>query len=227
MFYALGYAWVQLFENQPKEGSLLCMLSQWVLETGWGKSCWCWNIGNFKSRAGDGRDWCMYECDERFDPATAQKYIDGAQPRADGSGLPNAAWKSDNKDDTVTVYFWPDHQVTRFRAYKTVQDGAHDYVESLFNRFTKAWPAILAGDPDQFVHQLKVQKYFTGNEESYRKTTSSLFRSFKGKKFDMNNLPIFSEAYTEQVMDLVALTIADSLRDTDPAPGIEADEKLV
>lgn len=227
MFYALGYAWVQLFDNQPKEGSLLCMLSQWAIETGWGKSCWDWNIGNFKARDGDGRDWCMYECDERFEPTLAQRYIANAQPRADGSGLPNAAWKSNNKDGTVTVYFWPDHPVTRFRAYSTIQDGAHDYVESLFNRFTKAWPAIIAGDPDQFIHQLRVQKYFTGDEETYRKTVHSLFNTFKGKKFDIHDLPILSEAHKDQIEGLVALTLSNSYqeyRDTEPAAPPESEK---
>jgi len=237
MFYALGYAWVQLFDEQPKEGSLLCLLSQWALEGDWGKSTWCRNIGNFKSREGDGRDWCMYECDERLDPATAQKYVEGAQPRADASGKPNAAYRflnedgspKANKDGTVTVYFWPDHPVTRFRAYSTLQDGAHDYVESLFNRFSKAWPAIIAGDPDQFVHQLKVQGYFTADEATYTKTVHSLFNSFKGKKFSMADLPIMSEAHADQIMGLVALTMSNSIRDTEPAgpPTDEDPEKNV
>jgi hypothetical protein len=205
---------------------LCCLLSQWALEGDWGKSTWCWNIGNFKSSEGDGRDWTYYKCDERFDPATAQKYIAGAQPRADGSGLTNVAFESNNADGTVSVYFWPDHPVSRFRAYKSIQAGAIDYVSSLYNRFTKAWPAIIAGDPDQFVHQLKVQRYFTADEASYTKTVHSLFNTFHGKKFDMSDLPILSDDHKDQIMGLVALTLANSLRDTDPAPSDEPEKNV-
>lgn len=215
MFYALGYAWVQLFDTQPKSSSLCCLLSQWALETAWGKSCWCWNIGNFKSRDGDLRNYTYYECDERFDdPKVAQKYIDGAGVRIDGSGLPNAAFKSVNKDGTTTVYFWPDHPVSRFRAYETLQDGAVDYVNSLFNRFYKAWPAVLKGDPVEFVHQLKVQKYFTADEATYTKTTQSLHKTFSKIPFDMNKLPILSDAHAEEIQGLIALTLSETVRGT-------------
>jgi hypothetical protein len=211
MFDALGYAWVQLFNETPKKESLLCLLCQWALETGWGKECYAWNIGNFKSSDGDGRDFTYYKCDERFEPPQASHYVAGAQPRSDGSGKPNCVFESNNKDGTVSVYFWPDHPVSRFRAYHTLHAGAIDYVSSLFNRFKLAWPAIKAGDPDQFVHQLKAQGYFTADENSYKHTVDSLFVSFEHKTFDMSTLPVFSDAYAAQVQGLVALTTAENL----------------
>lgn len=215
MFYALGNAWVQLFDEQPKSPSLCCLLSQWALETGWGKSCWCWNIGNFKSYDGDNRNYTYYKCDERFDKATAARYLANAGIRADGSGLPNVAHESDNSDNTVSLWFWPDHPVSRFRAYKTIQEGSKDYVESLFNRFSKAWPAILHGDPTNFIHQLKVQGYFTADEATYTKTTVSLFKTFSKIPWDPDKLPILSDAHIAEIQGLIALTLDQSLRGDD------------
>jgi hypothetical protein len=214
MFYALGNAWVQLFDEQPQSPSLCCLLSQWALETGWGKSCHCWNIGNFKSSEGDGRDFTYYKCDERLQPAVAQHYLDGATPRSDGQG-PNVAVEAHNADGTITLWFWPDHPVSRFRAYKTLQDGAKDYVESLFNRFSKAWPAIKQGDPTNFIHQLKVQGYFTADEATYTKTTVSLFKTFSHIPFDQSKLPIISDEHAAEIQGLIALTIDTSIRGDD------------
>jgi hypothetical protein len=212
MFHALGCAWVDQFGDHPKTESLLVLLCQWVLETGWGKSCHCWNIGNFKSRDGDGYDYVYYKCDERFTPSVAQHYLAGVQPRSDGSGLPNVAFESHNKDETTTLYFWPDHPVSRFRAFKTKDLGVGNYLASMFDRFHLAWPAILAGDPSAFVHQLKIQGYFTADEETYKKTEVSLFTAFKGKHFSTDDLPILNDADKEQINGLIALTLDQSIR---------------
>lgn len=40
--------------------SRLVLLSQWCLETGGGKSCHRWNIGNVKHLRGDGHAWTMF-----------------------------------------------------------------------------------------------------------------------------------------------------------------------
>lgn len=214
MFDALGYAWVQLFNETPKKESLLCLLCQWALETGWGKACHCWNIGNFKSKDGDGRNYVYYKCDEIFNPQTSKNYIATAQPRTFedkyGKG-PNAVYEYTDKSGNIAVVFYPDHPVARFRAYESLHEGAIDYVSSLYNRFTLAWPYIKAGDPDQFIHQLKVQHYFTANEDTYRKTVDSLFVSFQHKNFDMSQLPVVSDASAAQIQGLVALTLSESL----------------
>jgi hypothetical protein len=40
------------------------LLAQVGLETGLGRSCHCWNLGNAKSRPGDGRSWTFFACTE-------------------------------------------------------------------------------------------------------------------------------------------------------------------
>lgn len=226
MFDAMGQAWVTAFKTQPSKASLVVTLCQWVLETGWGKSCWDWNIGNFRSRDGDGRDWCLYECDERVTAAQATAYVAKAGIRLDGSGLPDAKITSYNKDKTVTVYFWPDNPMCRFRAFSSIESGVLDYLTSLNRRFYKAWPSVVAGDPDQFVHQLKLQKYFTADEETYRKTMRSLFNQLFARDFAMRKFEEvrsseqaphdddhdgLTDQYRERVDGLVALTLSESL----------------
>jgi hypothetical protein len=215
MFHALALAWVNMFDEVPKINSILVLLCQWVLETGWGKSCHCWNVGNFKSSDGDGYDYVYYKCDERYDPVQAQHYINNVGKRSDGSGLSNVALESKNKDGTWTVYFWPDHPVSRFRASNTIEDGVKIYLSSMFNRFSKAWPAVLAGNPDAFVHLLKIQGYFTADEEQYRKTEHSVFNTLSVKHFDMSDLPILSDDHRAQIEGLIALT-SSQFSDTTP-----------
>jgi hypothetical protein len=230
MFHALAMAWVEMFDEVPKINSILVLLCQWALETGWGKSCHCWNIGNFKSHDGDGYDYVYYKCDERYPEAQAKQYLtsvgvrvhigsDGMPDGPDSSGLPNAALESKNSDGTWTIYFWPDHPVSRFRASITIEDGVKIYLASMFNRFSKAWPAVKAGDPDAFVHLLKLQGYFTADEEQYRKTEHSVFNTLSAKHFDMSNLPILSSDHASQIQGLIALTLsqeADTLPPDSP-----------
>lgn len=48
----------------PKRESVLCVLAQNALETGFGKACHGWNLGNAKHIKGDGRGWSMFKCNE-------------------------------------------------------------------------------------------------------------------------------------------------------------------
>ena len=61
---ALYVAWRELFGEEPGRGSLLVLLAQWALETGRGKACHCYNLGNAKSVDGDGYDYTFFRCNE-------------------------------------------------------------------------------------------------------------------------------------------------------------------
>lgn len=61
---ALTTAWRAELGDEPTRASLLVLLAQWHLETGGGKSCIAWNIGNAKSVPGDGYDWCEFQTTE-------------------------------------------------------------------------------------------------------------------------------------------------------------------
>lgn len=67
-----------------------------------------------------------------------------------------------------------------FRAYATLDLGVDDYLKGLRGNgnFAKAFPALQAGDPVEFVHQLKLARYFTADEKVYKQALSSRFYGF-------------------------------------------------
>ena len=62
----------------------------------------------------------------------------------------------------------------RFRAYRTAEEGATDYVKLLTQRFPEAVQSAQAGDPAGFVSGLKQRGYFTGDAGAYTRSVSSL-----------------------------------------------------
>jgi hypothetical protein len=64
LYAALRGAWAGLLGAQPSRQSLLVLVAHWALETGWGHSCWNWNLGNVKHVDGDGRDFYSVRCNE-------------------------------------------------------------------------------------------------------------------------------------------------------------------
>lgn len=65
LYAALRAAWPDMCPGDPcTRASLLVLLGQWALETGWGKSCHRWNLGNAKHVPGDGHDYVQFRCSE-------------------------------------------------------------------------------------------------------------------------------------------------------------------
>jgi flagellum-specific peptidoglycan hydrolase FlgJ len=63
LYAALRQAWLQCaFDAIPTRASLLVLLAHWALETGWGHSCWNFNLGNKKRIPG--RDYYYMRCNE-------------------------------------------------------------------------------------------------------------------------------------------------------------------
>jgi len=54
-----------------------------------------------------------------------------------------------------------------FRAYRSIEEGAADYIHILRNTFGFAWPAVEAGDVADFAHRLKQRGYYTADEHEY------------------------------------------------------------
>ena len=63
-----------------------------------------------------------------------------------------------------------------FRAYRSAQEGARDYVSLLKSRFPGALAAAQTGDPAATVHALKQAGYFTGDESAYTRSVTQLAR---------------------------------------------------
>lgn len=229
---ALVSAWYALFGSPPpRRESIAILLAQWALETGKGRSMWCFNLGNAKSRPGDGRSWTFYACNEVLSPAQAAHYVATAQPRTGGKTGPNAVATS-----ATVVWFYPSHPACRFRAFHTLDEGAVDYLGMLNKRFAGAWPAVVSGDPAAFSHALKLQGYYTASETLYTRGVLALFAEMMKVDFDISDeLPhpdtdagtSLSEDDRERTLALVAATyhdLAADLMDEDLARYETADE---
>jgi hypothetical protein len=63
-----------------------------------------------------------------------------------------------------------------FRAYRTAEEGAADYVSLLARRFPQSFEAAKQGDPAGCVRALKQERYFTGNEAAYARSVTRIAR---------------------------------------------------
>jgi hypothetical protein len=61
-----------------------------------------------------------------------------------------------------------------FRAYRTPEEGATDYVRVLASRYRPALESAKSGDPEGFVRALKSRGYFTGDEAAYTASVARL-----------------------------------------------------
>jgi len=64
--------------------------------------------------------------------------------------------------------------VDGFRAYRSPQEGASDYLSLLDRKYPEALNAARNGDTAGFVRGLKQRRYFTGNEAAYTRNVSRL-----------------------------------------------------
>lgn len=179
VYSALGRVWRARFGEEPKKESLCVLLSQWALETGRGKSMWNYNLGNIKGKpgGGDGRCWTFFACNEILPVAHANAAVAKAGLRETGTGEKDVAITS-TKNGMAVVWFYPNHVACCFRAYRTLDEGAGDYLALLHRRFASAWPAVLAGDPEQFAKLLKAARYYTADENEYARGLRSIFLEY-------------------------------------------------
>lgn len=64
--------------------------------------------------------------------------------------------------------------VDGFRAYKTLDEGAEDYVRTMRGSFARALAAADHGSIDGFAHELKEARYYTASEKDYARALHAL-----------------------------------------------------
>ena len=167
MAAAFSVAWLREFPGKSlSRETLLLLLSAWSVETGEGAKMHLYNVGNVKSVEGDGHDFTFLDnVWEGLSPTVAMKLI--ASGEAVRSTNPNHI-KAVGRDK-IPVIFKKGHPQTRFRAFPTLDAGVERYLKLLQERWPKAWTAVEKGNPEDFVHQLAVNRYFSANEEAYTK----------------------------------------------------------
>jgi flagellum-specific peptidoglycan hydrolase FlgJ len=100
--------------------------------------------------------------------------IKGAGP----SGLTTACRTKEGSGET-------EHRIVdHFRAYRSADEGATDYLRLLQSRYPQALEAAKSGDSQAFVHRLKSAGYFTGSEEAYTRSVSSIANQAIERGFD-------------------------------------------
>lgn len=152
---ALCDAWLERFGSAVERYQLAVILAQSALETGFWKSCVCYNLGGVKGTPGGYADWCIFETTERL-AADKARAIVGLTPGAQlKTFVPDA--------DGMLIIELPQP----FRAFTSLQDGAAFYLGELYAGFSSAWPQVLAGDVEAFVEKLAQLHYFTASPALY------------------------------------------------------------
>jgi hypothetical protein len=223
LIVAIWKSWEQFFGAPPAhKESVWILIAQWGLETGWGKSCYCWNLGNVKSTEGDGHDYQYYKCNEILPLATAQKY---AQQSPDTAKITQV--RSDGK---AIIWFYPNHPGCRFRAFKTLEEGAFDHLKLLARRFDKAWPEIIEGDVVGYSQKLRQQGYYTADEASYTNTLKGCMKMAAKAPVDYDSLPFLGEHEKDRLKGLIANSIQNLLFEGEhPSmwPNVDEDDKPI
>jgi hypothetical protein len=182
LFTELCQSWWAIFNTVPSKESILLLMSQWALETGYGKAMWNFNLGNVKGKVGGAYDWCFFACNEILSKSQAEK-MQAANP--DTAKITKYRTSGD-----CIIWFYPEHPACCFRSFLDLGEGVTDHLQLMHKRFNKAWPAVLSGDPKAYCHALKLQGYYTADESAYTKGVVRLFTDYqKSLSFVAVDLP--------------------------------------
>jgi len=158
---SLVRSWYKLFNDYPSRESIAIILAQKCLECGT-KNCFGYNIGNIKAPATGDDTICYSMYHNVFE------FIHGKK-----------------------VIYQPPSPYTWFRAFESLDEGTLFYIQFLQKHYHSAFDAIKVGQVANFVHLLKVNKYFTADEQTYLATVSSYYKSFTKDSFTYDdNSPI-------------------------------------
>lgn len=184
----LRSAWYEFYGKYPSNNSLAILWSQTVLETGRFKYCYCYNVGNEKSKPNDGFYWTMYKCSEILNG----KEIFFTPPH---DQCKFRAFKS--AQDGFTHYL-------KFLANKS--------------RYRKAMKEIHRGDVVQYTKELKKAGYFTASLNLYLKGMTRLNKEFHDRVDELSEgwytpepHPTFTENELDEIKNIVGDTTQDSI----------------
>lgn len=140
---------IKVWPGITKEGCGV-LYAQYALETGAGKACWNWNIGNVKYTRGCGYDYVALVRNKEATP--------------DGRFYETA------KTDPAS---W-------FRAYPNFEAGMKAFVTSkTTGQWASTKPFIERGDPEGYAAELKRHRYYTAPLDMYQKAMRTWFERWK------------------------------------------------
>jgi hypothetical protein len=116
---------------------------------------------------------------------------------------------------------WGDSErriVDNFRAYRSAEEGATDYVQLLGKRFPEAVEGAKQGDPGAFVRGLKSRGYFTGNEGAYLNSVANIASRYLGQPLDVTGGPPPALDYRSAPSGATALDLQGLYAQMVPSP---------
>jgi hypothetical protein len=150
------------------------LAAQWAGETGWGQSCFNWNLGNVKAGPDDPHMYLAGVWEVFGSNRAAQSAVDNS------AGFAHVATADEIRKHGWTVQggqaiavFYPPHPQCRFRSYSNFQQGAEQWVHR-YQRIARRNPdfltAVNAGDVPGTAHALAQVHYYTLDETAYANT---------------------------------------------------------
>jgi hypothetical protein len=184
MLVAMRAAWTSELRSDPRRGAICTLVAQWALETGGGRSCVAFNVGNFKATVGGAYDFCYFKTTERVSVAAAQAEIEQHRELCSWDGTVDAS-------GLATLVVHPRHPWCCFRAYPTLAAGCEDYLHAMYTRFAAAWTAAYDGDPVAFARALGALGYYTSDRDAYAAGCERWFRTLMAEPWpdDEANAP--------------------------------------
>ncbi len=168
---ALKTAWSDLTETGART-----LTAQFMGETGNGKYCFNWNLGNMKAKA-DVTHMYLRRVWEVVSEGSAEAHVASAGGQAHiatAEEIKKNGWGS--HDGKAIVVFSPPHAQCRFRAFGSLQDGATKWIEH-HKKIAAGDPGFLKsinkGDCPAVAKTLKKARYYTASEANYSRLMTS------------------------------------------------------
>jgi hypothetical protein len=147
------------------------LAAQFAGETGWGRYCFNWNLGNVKAGPDDPHMYLsgIWEVLASNAAQAAVKNSGGFAHLASAAEIRKNGWSAPGNGQSIAV-FYPPHPMCRFRAYASLQQGAQRWVQryqGIARRNADFLTAVNAGDVPGTAHALRQVGYYTATEQSY------------------------------------------------------------
>jgi hypothetical protein len=159
-------SWTQLTNNGART-----LTAQFMVETGGGRYCFNWNLGNVKAPSQDVSHMYLRNVWECISKSQGEAQVAG------GRGLVRIAMPEEIQKrgwrcttGAVVVVFDPPHPTSRFRAYGSLQEGAQRWIghhQKIARANSNYINALNTGDIVAVAKALKVARYYTASESDY------------------------------------------------------------
>lgn len=146
------------------------LTAQFMGETGSGRYCFNWNLGNVKSPSQNVPHMYLrnvWECMSESQAASAVTANSELVHIATEDEIKKHGWRCKN----TVVVFNPPHPACRFRAYDSLREGAQRWLghhKGIAAKNAIYLEKLNAGDIPAVAHILKQNKYYTAAESDYR-----------------------------------------------------------